>query len=207
MIYLEYSFNNNIVSSKQTLENMFFNMAKKYYNKNNLTIIKNVNGKPYFKNYDKLHFNGTHSKDLFVCVMSDNFNVGIDAEKIKKRNYLSIAKEYFFESEYRYLTNSLKLDIDFFTIWTIKEAYIKMLGKTIFDIKNSIKIDLIERDIKNADNLFFSSFMIDYSYIISFCADINKVSNIKENKEIDLNLQDFNLNLIFSYPYLPNIKL
>ena len=173
-----------------------------FYGKSDL-IIDREKGKPYFKNHNNLYFNGTHSSDLFAVIMSDEADVGIDAEKIIDRDYLSIAKEYFYESEYKYLESSLKLEIDFFTIWTLKEAYIKMLGKTIFDIKNSIEIDLIERVIRKSNNLFFSSFILDDSYIISLCYDM------KDSKEDDivLKLNDFNLNLLFSYPYLPNIDI
>ena len=131
--------------------------------------------------------------------MSEDYNVGIDAEKIKKRDFFNIAKEYFYESEIKYLETTHKLEIDFFTIWTIKEAYIKMLGKTIFDIKNAPEVDLIERVIKNADDIFFASFILDDSYIISIC--------LNTKNEVNLSLQDFNLNMLFAYPTLPNIDI
>lgn len=203
-MHLEYTFNenNDRALSRKILEDMILNMAENRYGKSDL-IIDREKGKPYFKNHNNLYFNGTHSSDLFAVIMSDEADVGIDAEKIIDRDYLSIAKEYFYESEYKYLESSLKLEIDFFTIWTLKEAYIKMLGKTIFDIKNSIEIDLIERVIRKSNNLFFSSFILDDSYIISLCYDM------KDSKEDDivLKLNDFNLNLLFSYPYLPNIDI
>lgn len=204
MMHLEYSFNDNNdrALARKILEDMILNMAENRYGKNNL-IIDREKGKPYFKNHNNLYFNGTHSSDLFAVIMSSKADVGIDAEKIIERDYLSIAKEYFYESEYRYLESSLKLEIDFFTIWTLKEAYVKMLGKTIFDIKNAIEIDLTERIIKKSNNIFFSSFIVDDSYIISLCYDM------KDSKEDDivLKLTDFNLNLLFSYPYLPNIDI
>ena len=204
MMHLEYTFNenNDRALSRKILEDMILNMAENRYGKSDL-IIDREKGKPYFKNYNNLYFNGTHSSDLFAVIMSDEADVGIDAEKIIDRDYLSIAKEYFYETEYKYLESSLKLEIDFFTIWTLKEAYVKMLGKTIFDIKNSIEIDLIERVIRKSNNLFFSSFILDDSYIISLCYDMK---DCKED-DIVLKLNDFNLNLLFSYPYLPNIDI
>ncbi|MDO6993160.1 4'-phosphopantetheinyl transferase superfamily protein [Brachyspira innocens] len=200
MTYLEYSFseNNNRENSRKTLENIILSMAKTHYNKNNLTIEREENKKPYLKN-ENIYFNGTHTSDLFAAVMSEDYNVGIDAEKIKKREFFNIAKEYFYESEIKYLESTHKLEIDFFTIWTIKEAYIKMLGKTIFDIKNAPEVDLIERVIKNAYDIFFASFILDDSYIISIC--------LNTKNEVNLSLQDFNLNMIFAYPTLPNIDI
>ena len=74
-----------------------------------------------------------------------------------------------------------------------------MLGKTIFDIKNAPEVDLIERVIKNADDIFFASFILDDSYIISIC--------LNTKNEVNLSLQDFNLNMLFAYPTLPNIDI
>ncbi|MDA0023233.1 4'-phosphopantetheinyl transferase family protein [Brachyspira hyodysenteriae] len=201
MTYLEYNFNDNEsrAEARKNLENLILSMSENHYNKNNLIIEREENKKPYFKNANNLYFNGTHSSDLFSAVMSDEYNVGIDAEKIRERDYFAIAEEYFYKSEIEYLKNTHKLEIDFFTIWTIKEAYIKMLGKTIFDIKNSVEVDLIEREVRNADNIFFASFILDDSYIISICFDTKN--------DVDLNIQDFNLNMLFAYPVLPNINI
>ncbi|KLI49555.1 phosphopantetheinyl transferase [Brachyspira hyodysenteriae] len=201
MTYLEYNFNDNEsrAEARKNLENLIISMSENHYNKNNLIIEREENKKPYFKNANNLYFNGTHSSDLFAAVMSDEYNVGIDAEKIRERDYFAIAEEYFYKSEIEYLKNTHKLEIDFFTIWTIKEAYIKMLGKTIFDIKNSVEVDLIEREVRNADNIFFASFILDDSYIISICFDTKN--------DVDLNIQDFNLNMLFAYPVLPNINI
>ncbi|KLI40262.1 4'-phosphopantetheinyl transferase family protein [Brachyspira hyodysenteriae] len=201
MTYLEYNFNDNEsrAEARKNLENLILSMAQNHYNKNNLVIEREENKKPYFKNENSLYFNGTHTSELFAAVMSNEYNVGIDAEKIRERDYFSIAEEYFYKSEIEYLKNTHKLEIDFFTIWTIKEAYVKMLGKTIFDIKNSVEVDLIEREIRNADNMFFASFILDDLYIISVCFDTKN--------EVDLNIQDFNLNMLFAYPTLPNINI
>ena len=201
MTYLEYSFNDNEnrAEARKNLENLILSISGNHYNKNNLIIEREENKKPYFKNENSLYFNGTHTSELFAAVMSNEYNVGIDAEKIRERDYFSIAEEYFYKSEIEYLKNTHKLEIDFFTIWTIKEAYIKMLGKIIFDIKNSVEVDLSEREVRNADDIFFASFILDDSYIISVCFDTKN--------EVDLNVQDFNLNMLFAYPTLPNINI
>ena len=201
MTYLKYSFNDNEsrAEARKNLENLILSISENHYDKSNLIIEREENKKPYFKNENNLYFNGTHTSELFAAAMSDEYNVGIDAEKIRERDYFSIAEEYFYKSEIEYLKNTHKLEIDFFTIWTIKEAYIKMLGKTIFDIKNSVEVDLIEREVRNADNMFFASFILDDLYIISVCFDTKN--------EVDLNIQDFNLNMLFAYPTLPNINI
>ncbi|WP_295297312.1 4'-phosphopantetheinyl transferase superfamily protein [uncultured Brachyspira sp.] len=196
MIYLKYVFNNEYNGN---IESLSKEMAYKHYNKNNLTIKRNDNGKPYFENEDNIFFNGSHSNDLICVGMSDRL-IGIDAEFIKERKFFDIASEYFSFKERKFLKTSKKLEIDFFTLWTLKEAYIKKLGKVIFDIKDSIEIDLDERVIYNADNLFFATFILDDSYIISLCSDI-------KDKDVIITTDDFNLNMLFAYPILPQIDI
>ena len=196
MIYLKYVFNNEYNGN---IENLSKEMAYKHYNKNNLTIKRNDNGKPYFENEDNIFFNGSHSNDLICVGMSDRL-IGVDAEFIKERKFFDIASEYFSFKERKFLKTSKKLEIDFFTLWTLKESYIKKLGKVIFDIKDSIEIDLDERVIYNADNLFFATFILDDSYIISLCSDM-------KDKDVIITTDDFNLNMLFAYPILPQIDI
>lgn len=196
MIYLKYVFNNEYNGN---IESLSKEMAYKHYSKNNLTIKRNDNGKPYFENEDNIFFNGSHSNDLICVGMSDRL-IGVDTEFIKERKFLDIASEYFSFKECKFLKSSKKLEIDFFTLWTLKEAYVKKLGKVIFDIKDSIEIDLDERVIYNADDLFFATFILDDSYIISLC------SNIKD-KDVIITTDDFNLNMLFAYPILPQIDI
>ena len=196
MIYLKYVFNNEYNGN---IESLSKEMAYKHYNKNNLTIKRNDNGKPYFENEDNIFFNGSHSNDLICVGMSDRL-IGVDAEFIKERKFFDIASEYFSFKERKFLKTSKKLEIDFFTLWTLKEAYIKKLGKVIFDIKDSIEIDLDERVIYNADNLFFATFILDDSYIISLCSDM-------KDKDVIITTDDFNLNMLFAYPILPQIDI
>lgn len=196
MIYLKYVFNNEYNGN---IESLSKEMANKHYNKDSLIIKRNNNGKPYFENEDNIFFNGSHSKDLICVGMSDSL-IGLDAEFIKERKFFDIAGEYFSFKERKFLKSSKKLEIDFFTLWTLKEAYIKKIGKVIFDIKDSIEIDLDERVIYNADNLFFATFILDDSYIISLCSDM-------KNKDVIITTDDFNLNMLFSYPVLPQIDI
>lgn len=198
-IYLKYIFNEN-----SNIEDISKDMAIKYYSKpTDLIIERGENGKPYFSGETKIFFNGSHSKDLLSVAMSDK-SVGIDVEFIKKRNFLGIAEEYFSFNEYKYLKSSRKLEIDFFTLWTLKEAYIKNFGKKIFDIKDSVEIDLEERAIYNSDDLFFATFFLDNSYLISVSCDIK---NTEAYKDIVIKMNGFNLDLIFAYPKFPQIEL
>ena len=215
-IYLKYTFCNNLNNSNEnknsenknsTIENISKDMALKYYSKpKNLIIERCKNGKPYFLNEtgeNDIFFNGTHSKDLIAVAMSDKL-IGVDGEFIKKRNFFDIAKEYFSFNEYKLLKSSSKLEIDFYTLWTLKESYIKTFGKKIFDIKDSIEVNLEERAIYNVDNLFFATFSIDNCYIISVSCNME---NVGDYNDIIIKTSGLNLDLIFAYPEFPQIEL
>lgn len=204
-IYLKYIFSDNL-NENSKIENISKDMALQFYSKSenlNLIIERGKNGKPYFAGENEIFFNGTHSKDLIAVAMTDKL-IGVDGEFLKKRNFFDIAKEYFSFNEYKLLKSSSKLEIDFYTLWTLKEAYIKTFGKKIFDIKDSIEINLEERAIYNADDLFFATFSIDNCYIISVCCNIE---NAEDYKDIIIKVNGFNLDLIFSYPEFPQIEL
>lgn len=202
-IYLKYIFSDNL-NENPKIENISKDMALQFYSKSeNLIIERGENGKPYFAGENEIFFNGTNSKDLIAVAMADKL-IGVDGEFLKKRNFFDIAKEYFSFNEYKLLKSSSKLEIDFYTLWTLKEAYIKTFGKKIFDIKDSIEINLEERAIYNADDLFFATFSIDNCYIISVCCNIE---NAEDYKDIIIKVNGFNLDLIFSYPEFPQIEL
>lgn len=203
MIHIEYTFDKNI-----NIENLAKQTAINHYKKianieNTKEINKNENGKPYFKNIKELFFNGTHTENLTTIIMSKH-NVGIDAEYIKERKFLDIAKKYFTNKEYEYLKQSMKLELDFYSIWTIKESYIKMKGLKLHNIIDSVEVDLEEKIIKYKENLFFATFVVDEKYIVSICFDRE---DITEDKDIILYLKDFSFNLIFAYPNYPDMQI
>lgn len=79
-----------------------------------------------------LHFNLTHSRGAIALAVSGGRDVGIDVEE-RGRNveYLALAERFFAESEARHLRG---LDADelpgaFFAIWTLKEAFVKGIGR------------------------------------------------------------------------------
>lgn len=106
-------------------------------------VFKN-NNKPYAKNLG-LDFNLSHSKNLFAFCIADqpSIRVGIDIEKIKQGpDFQSIAQSYFHENERNYIFNgqltSHEQAIRFYTIWTRKEAFLKMVGLGLVEDLNTL---------------------------------------------------------------------
>lgn len=132
----------------------------KYFNINEFEYTFNEYGKPYLKD-SKIYFNISHSKDYVVCIISDD-EVGIDIEYKKDIDYSKIIKKFKIEEQ-----NKIHNIDDFYSIWTKKEAYIKMKGKGL-----SIELDSFETDDIKEINI-----LDDYK--ISVCFKNNKTDDIK----------------------------
>ena len=110
------------------------------------------NGKPYI---DGVHFNISHSHNLVVCAFGEH-DIGIDVEKI--RDYRPRVAEKFHPEEIAHLEKSADKNLEFFKIWTMKEAYLKCLGTGLSKALsfNVFKIPNMHTEIKD-------------DYIISIC--------------------------------------
>lgn len=78
-----------------------------------------------------LHFSLTHTAGLVACAASTYSEIGVDAERIDRCvEYLDLARSIFAPGEVRSLERepAAVLPERFFTIWTLKEAYVKARG-------------------------------------------------------------------------------
>ena len=116
--------------------------AEKY---NNVEIIKNEKGKPYFKDISSLFFSVSHTEGLTVIALGDS-EVGIDVEKIKNPDFRIIRR--FLKEEAEYIAEC-NCDRRFFEIWTKKEAYLKWKGTGISGGLDSVNV--LELPFKTMD--------------------------------------------------------
>lgn len=152
------------------------------------TVFKyNEFGKPYIKDYDDIFFNISHSDKWIVCV-SSNSSVGIDVES-EIIDCIPIAKRFFspYEIEYILKVKQSNQKKRFNKIWTLKESYIKCVGKGLVIPLNSFcfefhknRIFLYIDNVKN-NNFFFLNQKIDKDYYLSVCVNSNKINNEKIN--------------------------
>lgn len=113
----------------------------------------NEHEKPSLKNHPKAHFNISHSGDYVVVAFSD-CPVGVDIEK-NKGNRLKVAKRFFTREELDDLNAfpEEQKQIDYFyTLWTLKESYMKALG-------NGISMSLSSFSFKK----FYTDYRLSYS--------------------------------------------
>ncbi|TKH96149.1 4'-phosphopantetheinyl transferase family protein [Bacillus cereus] len=172
-------------------------ICKKYKVLNqNIEYEYNKYGKPYWKGKSDFFFNISHSGDWIVGI-TDNAPVGIDVEEIHNIK-LDFVSQFFSAMEVKNLNAKPYTERinHFYDIWTLKESYIKALGKGLsipldsFTIKKNSKEDIIvEQDINNA-SYFFTQYPIDSNYKLSICAMSNRFPNNIVRKCIDNIIQD-----------------
>jgi 4'-phosphopantetheinyl transferase len=96
----------------------------------------NIHGKPEVtgpKSMDGiLYFNITHTEGVVVMAVSRTGQVGVDVERVgRPMDYLGMSRRFFAEIEAEAVRNSSEAERSelFYRIWTLKEAYVKAIGK------------------------------------------------------------------------------
>ena len=140
-------------------------------------------GKAYICNYENVHFNLSHSGKIVLCAISD-MEVGADVEYIDPEIDLDIAKNYFFNREYKSIMKSDNPSEEFFNYWVLKESYMKYTG-----LGMNLKLDSFEIIIGNEiklkndnKNLKFNLFDIE-NYKIGIASHYDVYNLIEYNIE------------------------
>lgn len=139
----------------------------------------NIYGKPFLKNYSEIYFNISHSGYWILCGISDS-PIGIDVEGDTK-----IAKRFFLNEEYTHIKcekNGNRNDL-FFKYWTLKESYIKCVGKGLYIPLDSFgfnfdydEILMIKKGVID-ENYKFVSKKLDHKYHMSVCVEKGQCTN------------------------------
>ena len=138
------SFSNFAVLPYSRIEETAIEMQKRYFNNHPAyTILRTQNGKPYFAHTDTLFFSGSHTKKYCITVMAEK-DIAVDIEQCRPKRFRSIAEYAFTATEQKQLVQSTAIEKDFFLLWTIKEADIKLHGGSVFSIKDAVHINLAE---------------------------------------------------------------
>jgi 4'-phosphopantetheinyl transferase len=138
--------------------------------------MKSEKGKPFLSG-NPVHFNISHSGEYVVAAFCEDSEVGADVEKIKPVNF-EIAERFYSESEKKELFSKKgneKLEY-FFDLWTMKESYLKLLGKGLtkplstFTISGANGRFHLSNDVDSIQSVHFKQFGIDKGYKLSVCS-------------------------------------
>lgn len=104
-------------------------------------------GKPYFPDYQELHFSVSHSEKMVLAVFADT-EVGCDIEYMDAVD-LKLAEKFFCRSEYEYIMEheGQERREAFYRVWTLKESFVKTAGSGLMLPMNEFCIK-IGKDIK-----------------------------------------------------------
>jgi len=131
-------------------------------------------GKPHLMDYPGIHFNISHSGDLVACAVS-NSEIGIDIEHFRKVNF-RVAERFFSPLEIKdllELDESLRQNY-FFTLWTIKESFLKAIGSGLTRNLNSFTVirtidgfALIGDEL--SESFYVTTFLLQRQYPLAVC--------------------------------------
>src|SRR4051812_29992301 len=112
-------------------------------------------GKPFLRpagdSPAPLTFNLSHTRDVVACVLARGIDVGVDVERIDTvRDAMPVAARFFSPAEVAGLqvsaTDAL-LAQRFIDLWTLKESFIKAIGRGLSQPLNSMTFDLSHEGI------------------------------------------------------------
>jgi len=140
-----------------------------------MNFYRNYYGKPFLKGRSDIHFSLSYTDGWIGCAVSTD-PVGFDMEKIKEID-LSIAERFFTEDEYLYIKecNDDREQIRFFELWTLKESYIKAIGKGLSCPLNSFSIRKIndriymEKVLPDHPRMNFKMIPLGHNYQSALC--------------------------------------
>lgn len=153
-------------------------------------------GKPHIGNLENVHFNISHSGNYVVCAVS-TAEIGIDVERIRKVN-LRIAERFFSPSE---IDDLMACDEEnqmqyFITLWTIKESYLKAIGRGLTQHLNSFTIvksnnSYLLTGNEEAEGYGIETLQLNHEYMMAVCSplphlpfDIRHVTLIEISKTL-----------------------
>lgn len=127
--YLKQSDRHLSLVSRALVRYLIFELSGKH--PRSLSFSTNEYGKPFLVDLPDIHFNLSHSHGVIACALCRSAAVGVDVEDVGRHTDLSIADRFFSSSEAELVSKASgpgKTEL-FFDIWTLKEAYIKAVGK------------------------------------------------------------------------------
>ncbi len=158
---------------------------------------RNQYGKPCLKNTPNFHFNLSHSGQWVVCAVS-NVPVGIDIEEIVPID-LKIAIRFFAKEEIKDLFSLVEPERlpYFYDLWTLKESYIKAIGKGLsiplntFALKKDANGGFYLQRGGQKGNYYFKQYKMFDNYTLSVCSIKNKFTDHVNVFDMDRLFMDF----------------
>lgn len=164
-------FFNNADSQKQheKAHRLLSFALKREYGIDKYSLGKKSLGKPFLNEYSDIFINLSHCSGLAVCAVGGNA-LGIDCEE-KREVKRGVVRRVCTESEAQEIENAENPDLAFTRLWTLKESFVKAVGRGIsYPMKKaafSLRGDVMYTNVTGAE---FRQWVIAGRYVISLCA-------------------------------------
>ncbi len=119
-------------------------LLKTHFGIERYEVKKSKYGKP-FLDIEGVYFSISHSGDFVCCALADS-EVGVDIEAIESiscEKIKALAKRFFTQNEFEYLSGKNFYIDDFYFIWTRKEAFSKCKGSPLMP---NLSINILENE-------------------------------------------------------------
>lgn len=135
-------------------------------------IYKNGSKPHYLRDGLNLDFNISHSSNVVVCAFSF-FSIGIDVEK-DEGEMLPISNRFFKEEENKFISDSSEPNKAAYTMWVLKESYLKAEGIGIGRLGNIPSLVDMHGDIcaPNKYNYHILNIMDNYYTAVCTMKDV-----------------------------------
>ncbi len=135
-----------------------------------ITIKKDSKGAPFVEGANGVFVSITHTKGMVACAFADS-RVGIDAELITARRK-SVENRVFTLNESKLIDLSEDENTAFFTLWTLKESWLKAIGTGFAGNAKDVEFYSLANPVNsNFDRFsFFTEKQGDF--VISVCVEI-----------------------------------
>ena len=120
-------------------------------------------GKPFLRDYPEIHFNLSHCLSAVLCAV-DRAPVGCDIEKVEAPLDMDLCHQACSPEEMQTILEAPDPALAFFTLWTRKEAFLKLLGTCLSDNLPGV---LASEEAQIVD--FDTHLAPDASYVYTVC--------------------------------------
>ena len=141
-------------------------------------------GKPFLTDYPNLFFNLSHSGSRVFCAVSDR-EVGCDVEQIRPAD-LCVVNRFFSPQERLAITTAPVEEKNalFFRYWTLKESFIKNVGRGLSMPLGEFSINCSGDEISidqqfSTDAFYFRAFDLPDGYCYACCAREPEIDDIQ----------------------------
>lgn len=140
-------------------------------------LIFGEHGKPALAEHPKQHFNVSHAQGIAAAIVSD-CECGIDCERV--RAYRPRVMLRCFSEKERAAVEGLpesERDLMFFRFWTLKEAYVKAIGRGLAFPLSDTAFELVGgRIVTNLVGCSFAQYLIGGEFVVSVCEMSDRLS-------------------------------